>query len=212
MLQDSSQTPPPRVRAPFLTAAVLVLTLAQHERDWAWGLNGWTSGLDRALHSVTAVLAHADAAHLQTNTIGVLFAVAAVEMLIGRRWLVAVFLVAVADMYFFTDHYTHIRGASGLVMAATGTLVAVVPAAWRTWRRAGTDWRSRMQIGAGSFCVMYLPSAAWSDLRSLGIADEVAQDAHLRCLAAGVLLGVFATALRARSARLVAIQQPSCQP
>lgn len=187
-----------------MTVALLALTIAQHAKDWPWGLHGWTSGTDRVWHSITAVLAHADAAHLQTNAIGVMSAVAAVEMLLGRRWLLTVFCVAVADMYFFTDRYTHIRGASGLVMAATGMLIAVVPHAWRVWQEARSDWRSRVMLGAGTFCMIHIPVAALSDIRGLSLADDVAQDAHLRCLAVGVLLGVIALGVRACVGRLAA--------
>jgi membrane associated rhomboid family serine protease len=186
------------VRLPVVTVCIAVLAIAQHLFEWTWGLNGWTRGLDRVVHAVTAVFAHADGGHLQTNSIGIISAVAAVEMLLGRRWLVAVFAVAVADMYFFTGEYIHIRGASGLVMAATGTLLALVPDALAKARDARGDWRSRLQISAGTFCVIYTPIAAWSDLTGLRTDDDVAQGAHLRCLAAGLTLGVFALVLRAR--------------
>ncbi len=177
-----------------MTLAIAGIAWGQHLWQWEWALSGSARGLERAVGSVTAVLAHNGTAHLWANTWGLVAAVL-VEALLGRKWLVAAIGVAVADMWVFTPAYEQIAGASGLVMASTGMLLGVLPAAWLAGAEGRRGVRARLLYGAGSFAVLHGCVSAWNDVTGLGQRDHVAHGAHLRCLAAGACLGLVKLAM-----------------
>jgi membrane associated rhomboid family serine protease len=197
-------TPRLSFRLPVFTAVFMAVVLVQYILDLPWGVSGSMQGLERVLHSVSSVLSHNDAHHILMNSAGIVAAVTSVEVLLGRRVWLVIFLYACVDAWAFTGTYVILRGASAFVMAALGVLVALLPAAVAEVRRGRGDLQTRLVVFAASLGVISVPLAGFEDFRGIGSRDGVAQEAHLRGLAFGVAVAIVmivARVVRTRRAR-----------
>jgi membrane associated rhomboid family serine protease len=180
-----------KLRFPTITVLVVLVSVMQLCFGWRWGLYGYSEGSSRLLQSFSSVLAHADTKHLFMNMGGLLLGAGCLEALRGSRWVLAAFLIAGVDGFFFASGYTFVCGASGMVMAGMAACVMFVPTAFGMARDGRKDARARLSYLAAQLGVFVVPIGVMDDVLRIGDASEVNHGAHIRGAIGGLVLGVI---------------------
>jgi membrane associated rhomboid family serine protease len=181
-----------------MTLTLIVVSAAQYIYKWDWALSGSMEGTTRMQYAIASVFAHDGYDHFVTNMVGAAVLLSAAELLVSRRWLAVAATAVVVDSYVFTAHYTALQGASALVLAGTGLLVALLPGAWGALSQGAVRRAQLLTTAAfsGVFCSAVMLYIA---IMRLGDDDGVAHRAHIHGSVIGLIFGTFLAVRGARS-------------
>jgi membrane associated rhomboid family serine protease len=115
------------MRIPFLTSLIVGAMVAMFATGTDLPLDGASSGWDRLLASLTSVVTHSSWSHLINNAIMVSVFGPVVEVIYGRRWIVALVTANLAVTELIIAPHQVVRGASVFACALIAfVLVAAV--------------------------------------------------------------------------------------